>query len=413
MQGVRTMSRENRSPRLQARTNRVKPSPKRLNGVQIASRIFLVAVVISLLGLAIGLVYRAFNIHGDSASVALNLPVNQSLNPLEAAALSAYMGVNRDQLNKPKSDDPTLIKFEVQAGETAGSIADGLVAQGLIENPELFRNYLRYYGLDRQLEAGSYQLSASMTIPQIALTLTEAIPNEITVRVTEGWRREQIAESIAHQVEIPFSSNDFLAATGAGAPVPPELAAIIPPNTSLEGFLFPDTYRLATDATAADLVSKMARNFDGKVTSQMRTDVANTGFTLYQLITLASIVEREAAVAEERPIIASVYFNRLRQGLKLEADPTVQYAMGYQSATGQWWNLNLNQSDYISVDSPYNTYLYIGLPPGPIANPGLDSIRAVIYPAQTNYLFFRAACDGSAKHRFAATYEEHISNECP
>lgn len=407
------MSRENRSPRLQAMSHRVKSSPKRLTGVQIATRMLMLAIIVGLLGLAVGLVYRAFSMHGVSTSVAVNLPVNPSLNPLEAAALSAYIAMNRDHLDKPKSADPTLVRFEVQAGETAGSIADGLLAQGLIDNPELFRNYLRYYGLDRELEAGSYQLSSAMTIPQIALTLTEAIPNEITIRVTEGWRREQIAERIGHQAEVPFSDNDFVAATGAGAPIPLELAAIIPLNSSLEGFLFPDTYRLATDATAADLVSRMAQNFDSKVTSQMRSDAANTGFTLYQLVTLASIVEREAVVAEERPVIASVYLNRLRQGLKLEADPTVQYAMGFQSATGQWWNLNLDQSDYINADSPYNTYLYIGLPPGPIASPGIDSIRAVIYPAQTNYLFFRAACDGSGRHKFAATYEEHLSNECP
>jgi UPF0755 protein len=145
----------------------------------------------------------------------------------------------------------------------------------------------------------------------------------------------------------------------------------------------------------------------------MRADAQAKGMTIYQVITLASIVEREAVVSEERPLIASVYLNRVAAGMKLEADPTVQYAMGYQAATNQWWNLNLTQDDYAAVDSPYNTYLYAGLPPGPIANPGLASILAVIYPANSPYLFFRAKCDGSGQHNFAVTYEQHLSNACP
>jgi UPF0755 protein len=129
-------------------------------------------------------------------------------------------------------------------------------------------------------------------------------------------------------------------------------------------------------------------------------------------VTVASIVEREAAVADERPMIASVYLNRLAIGMKLEADPTVQYAMGYQYDTGEWWNLNLTQDDYYAVDSPYNLYLYEGLPPGPIANPGLSSIQAVITPAESPYFYFRAACDGSGRHVFSETFEEHVGNAC-
>jgi UPF0755 protein len=135
--------------------------------------------------------------------------------------------------------------------------------------------------------------------------------------------------------------------------------------------------------------------------------------TLYNVVKLASIVEREAVLDEERPVIASVYLNRLREGVKLEADPTVQYAMGYQADTGQWWNLNLTADDYHTVDSPYNTYLYPGLPPGPISNPGISSIMAVIYPADTVYFFFRVACDSSGRHNFTESYEEHVQNACP
>jgi len=128
------------------------------------------------------------------------------------------------------------------------------------------------------------------------------------------------------------------------------------------------------------------------------------------VLTMASIVEREAVVAEERPAIAGVYLNRLAAGIKLEADPTVQYAMGYQPATDQWWKTPVFLEEYSSVDSPYNTYLYPGLPPGPIANPGLSSISAVLQPADHEYLYFVALPDGSGRHVFATTFEEHRVN---
>jgi UPF0755 protein len=128
------------------------------------------------------------------------------------------------------------------------------------------------------------------------------------------------------------------------------------------------------------------------------------------VLTVASIVEREAVVAEERPAIAGVYLNRLVAGIKLEADPTVQYAMGYQAAADQWWKTPVFLEEYSSVDSPYNTYLYPGLPPGPIASPGLRSIQAVLQPAQHDYLYFVALPDGSGRHVFATTFEEHSAN---
>jgi len=132
------------------------------------------------------------------------------------------------------------------------------------------------------------------------------------------------------------------------------------------------------------------------------------GLTLYDVLTLASIVEREAVVPEERPLIATVYLNRVQQGMYLNADPTVQYAMGYQPETGQWWKTPVTLEEYENVNSPFNTYLYPGLPPGPIASPGASSIMAVLQPAQTSYLYFLGRGDGS--HIFAETYEEHQRN---
>lgn len=401
-----------------SRANRLKDtqtSRKRLKPLQVAARLLLLIAIVGLLAVAGGLLLRSFSQRGDPTALSLNLEANPALNPVAAAGLAVYLQMNRDALNTPVSSDTTMTVFEISPGQNANEIAEALLAQGLIGDTTLFRNYLRYYGLDIQLEAGTYRLSPSMTIPEIAVTLTDATPPEVTIRVTEGWRREQIADWIDQQPEVPFSGAEFLAASGVGAALPADvgIAAEVPPEASLEGFLFPDTYRVAINADAADLVEKMARNFDAQITPQMRVDAVARGMTFYKVLTLASIVEREAVVGEERPTIASVYLNRLAINMKLQADPTVQYAMGYQADSGEWWNLNLTQEDYTSVESPYNTYLHEGLPPGPIANPGLSSIMAVIYPEETPYLFFRATCDDSGHHVFATTYEEHAANACP
>ncbi len=399
-----------------SQAHRFRPSktkPKRRSPLATLARAMLLGVILALLGIAAGLVILSLNRSGDTVAVEFDLAVNPDLSPVEAAALGSYLSLNRDALNTPLSAASAPAAFEVAAGQSAGDIADGLRADGLISDTVLFRYYLRYYGLDSQLEAGLYQLSPDMTIPEIALALTNAGWSDIEFRITEGWRREQIADAVDANLDLPFTGVDFLAATEPGTELPEFLAAELPPGATLEGFLFPDTYRLPQGAVAGDLVQRMLANFDGRVTPQMRADAGARGLTLFQVVTLASIVEREAVVPDERPIIASVYLNRLAIGMNLQADPTVQYAMGYQPATGQWWNLALTQEDYHAIDSPYNTYLYPGLPPGPIANPGLGSIEAVIYSAETDYLYLRAACDGSGRHNFAMTFEEHVANACP
>lgn len=395
------------------RSRRSKTRRRRHSPLATLVRVMLLAAILVLLGSAAGLLVLNLNRSGDPIAVEFDLVVNPDLNPMEAAALGTYLSLNQDTLDASASADSTPITFEIIAGQGASDVADGLYTAGLVNDATLFRNYLRYYGLDLQLEAGVYQLAPDMTIPEIALALTNAGWNDVEFRITEGWRREQIADAVDASLDLSFTGADFIAATGHGMMLPEFLVAELPPGASLEGFLFPDTYRLPQDAVADDLVQRMLVNFDARITPQMRADAGARGFTLYEVVTLASIVEREVAVADERPVIASVYLNRLSVGMRLEADPTVQYAMGYQPDTGQWWNLALTLDDYHAVDSPYNTYLYAGIPPGPIANPSLGSIEAVIYPAETDYLFFRAACDGSGRHNFALTFEEHVANACP
>jgi UPF0755 protein len=231
---------------------------------------------------------------------------------------------------------------------------------------------------------------------------------EIVFVVREGWRREEIAAA-APAAGLPFSADEFLAATVSAAGLP--LAADLPAGASLEGYLFPDTYRLSPEATAADLARAMVENFNRRVDESLRSGFSAHGLTLHQAVTLASVVEREAAVPDERPLIASVFLNRLAAGMLLEADPTIQFALGLQP-DGAWWKSPLSLED-LAVDSPYNTYRVSGLPPGPIAAPGLSSLQAVASPAETSYLYFRAMCDGSGRHSFAATFEGHLQNACP
>jgi UPF0755 protein len=184
----------------------------------------------------------------------------------------------------------------------------------------------------------------------------------------------------------------------------------VPVTRTLEGFLMPDTYRLPMDATAHDLVERMMENFDRQVTPEIVDSFAQRGLTLYEGIVLASIVEREAVLDEERAIIAGVYHNRLRDGWFLSACPTVQYALGYRPDEDTWWKRQLYFVD-LELDSPYNTYRNLGLPPTPIASPGIKAILAAAQPAETQYYFFMVDCSkNDSSHLFAITEDEHLAN---
>ena len=185
-----------------------------------------------------------------------------------------------------------------------------------------------------------------------------------------------------------------------------------PANATGEGFIFPDTYNFRRDVPLYELFNTFFANFEQNLSIEIRDGYALQGLDIFQAVTLASIVEKETVVAEEMPLIASVFLNRLAAGMPLESDPTVQYAIGYNPAQKTWWTNPLT-SDDLQINSPYNTYQGNGLPPGPIANPGIDALRAVAFPAQSPYYYFRAACDGSGKHVFSETFQQHLNNACP
>jgi len=334
-----------------------------------------------------------------------------SLENLEDTALGIYLRLNQERLEAPADTNAGWITFTVEPGETATTITNRLQEQGVVNDAQLFRLYMRYTGVDAKLEAGQFRLSSDMGMIEIAQQLQSAQADEIAVTIPEGMRAEEVADLLTAQ-EI-LDGQLFLELVQSGDPATAGLdsygfLAGLPEGASLEGFLFPDTYRLLVPALPEELLERMLDNFDRQITPDMRSAAADSGRSLYEVVTLASVVAREALLAEEEPVIASVYLNRLKAGMFMRADPTVQYAMGYQTETGRWWKTPVSLEEYSEVDSEYNTYLYPGLPPGPICSPGFGAIEGSIYPSSTEYLYFMATGDGG--HAFAVTYEEHEAN---
>ncbi len=383
---------------------RPKRFPERRSGIALRLILFFLT-----LGLLSGAGLYAFALlgarRGPAAGPDLG-PGSPTLSLPERLALSAYLQLRVAELAQPAGTDPAPVAFEVQPGETAGQVAARLAALGLIRDANLLTRYLRYNGLDSRVEAGRFTLYRTMTIPDVARAIGRARDAAVVLRIPEGWRAEQIAAALA-PAGLDISPPDFLRLLDS-RPTQFSFVAQIPGDRGLEGFLFPDTYTLRPEAGAQDVFNAMLADFEKRVTPEMRAAAAAQGRSLFEVVNLGAIIEREAVVADERPVIASVYLNRLALGMKLDADPTVQYAV---SGPPDWWKRPLTLAD-LAFDSPYNTYLYPGLPPAPIANPGLSAIQAAIYPAQTTYLFFRARCDGSGRHDFSETYEEHLSKGC-
>jgi UPF0755 protein len=330
---------------------------------------------------------------------------------IQTSILRVALSSRQDEINTPIGTDDSPIRFTISSGETPTVIARNLVNSGLILDSDLFVNYLRVENLDTQLKTGTFFLNQTQNLPAIAQTLIDTRNSGIVFSITPGQRIEEVAESIDASGRFAFSGADFLALVAANAPLNPELATLlgIPTGASLEGFLFPNTYVLPPSITALELRDEILNTFVASVGMQVIQDANAQGYSMYQMVTMASIIERESVHSDEDVLISSVYRNRLDIDMLLQADPTVQYALN--GSRGRWW-VNITQADYRGVVSPYNTYLNTGLPPGAIANPSLSAIRAAVYPAESSYFFFRARCDGSNRHNFATTYDEHLANGC-
>jgi UPF0755 protein len=371
---------------------------------QKLSPLKLIIFITALAALAYGGSTLAQHVRGMNAT-------DTRLSSLDKTLIGLYLDlVRNNDINRSVSNDPTPQQFVVSPGESVAEIGQNLQQEGLVRDGDLFRLYVRYNNLDATINAGVFTLRPNMNIPEIAQSLQRALAAETQITIPEGKRMEEVAELLQEQLGI--NADEFLRLARRADYNYPFLKDL-PDGASLEGYLFPDTYRLPQNPTAQDVLLKMLDNYGTKVQPVMEQATA-LGKSPRQILTLASIVEREAVLPEERPVIASVYLNRLKIGMALQADPTTQYALGYQPDQKSWWKQGLT-SDDLKYNDPagYNTYVNPDLPPGPIASPGLSSIEAVITPTETNYLYFVASCNKDGSHQFSVTFEEHQTKLCP
>ncbi len=342
-------------------------------------------------------------------------PSSPKLAFVQRLSLTARLLLEEKDLTEPLDPNGATQKFKIETGESPNAVSDRLQNTRLVANAAALRDYLVYSGLDTSLQAGEFELSSKMNAMQIAWALQDATPSEITFRILPGWRMEEIAEALPTS-GLEFSQRSLLDIANQPAesltPETTPLLSLLPPSVSLEGFLYPDSYRLPRIISVEAFIKTLLDDFQLKVDRQLLDGFQRQGLSLYQAVTLASIVQREAVLEDEMPMIASVFLNRLNSGMSLDTDPTIQYALGYDLLNHTWWKNPLSLDD-LKVTSTYNTYLHPGLPPGPISNPGLSALKAVAFPAQTQYFYFRMACDNSGRHNFAVTFEQHQQNACP
>lgn len=302
------------------------------------------------------------------------------------------------------------VRIKIEPGMTSAKIAQLLEEHGLIRSEFVFRYYLKVKGEGSRFQAGEYLMKPGMELDEIISMLNRGdTVKEPTIKFTipEGYTIERIADKLAEERIV--DRDVFLEMAAKTDLYDSEYVKEIPADEdivhALEGYLFPETYEMRAGSTEQEIIQRMVSELSRKL-AQLPEDwplrLEELGLTFHELLTIASLIEREAAVDAERPLIAGVIYNRLKQDMLLQIDATVQYALGEHKEV-----LLIVDTE---VDSPYNTYKVKGLPPGPIASPGLESIRAALYPAETSYLFYVTKKDGSQEHLFAETYQEHLRN---
>ena len=284
--------------------------------------------------------------------------------------------------------DQKVSTFIIPKGQAISIIADRLKADGYIRSSLAFRSAVHKNDLDNKIQAGSFKLSPSMNTWDIALALTKGT-DDLWITIPEGWRREEIAASLAEQELVFFDEDEFLDLT-----------------KGLEGQLFPDTYLVSREISTANVVSVLNNTFESKVLTALSAEIDNSDLTLNEILTLASLVQRESSSDSEMSLVAGILLNRIEIGMALQVDASLQYIKGYSQVEDSWWP-NALAADK-ELDSLYNTYKYSSLPPAPICNPGLSAIKGVLNPQATNALFY--IHDNSAKIHTAETLEGHNRN---
>ena len=312
----------------------------------------------------------------------------------------------------PLEDQPLsprgIVTIEIEPGDSAEQIGEKLEDAHVVRSSRQFELLAQLLGYADLLQAGTYDLEPGLSTLQVLDRIRGGVTSPRRVTIPEGRRLEEVAEILADGGVV--TTEQFFAALEDPANWSGTIAAERPLGVSLEGYLFPATYTFSLRATADDIIRLMLERLDAEFPPDLLIQLAEQGWGVHEILTLASIVEREAVLAQERPLIASVFGNRLAQGMRLEADPTVQFAISQLAGSVErfgYWKEGLTLDD-LAFPSPYNTYFSAGLPPGPIANPGASAIAAAVNPESSVFLFFVARHDGS--HVFAETFEEHLLN---
>jgi UPF0755 protein len=313
-----------------------------------------------------------------------------------AAVYTLYMGKE----SKPvEPGSKTYVTVTIPTGTGTEGIANILDENRIIDNTGVFKLLSKSKGYDGKFKAGQYSLSPGMSMEEIMEVLLTGKAETVRFTIPEGYDIKRTtaklseeglinAETFAKEIETGQFDYEFLKDAPSGA-------------SRLEGFLFPDTYEIFANANEHDIIDKMLYQFNKEFKDEYYARAEELGMSVRDVITLASIIEREARVPEDRPVIASVFYNRMKINMPLQSCATVQYILGEQKSV-----LSIKDT---KIESPYNTYLHPGLPPGPIASPGADSIQAALYPADTDYLYFLAKGDGS--HAFSSTYDQFLKDK--
>jgi len=325
-----------------------------------------------------------------------------------AAAYAIFTGpaavpLSGGTLSAPNEGGQPII-ITVKAGDNAGAIGDRLEAANVIDNAASFQRLAKISAAEKGLAAGDYEFLPGTSVLDALTRIRRGLTAVRLVTVPEGLRLEEVAAVLEKQGVV--KADDFLRAVAgfAGGPgIEPELLQSRPSGASLEGYLYPATYSFAHNATANDVVAQMVKALSERFNAQLRAEAKARGLTVQDVLTLASIIEREAVHASDKPIMASVYLNRLKQKMPLQADPTLVFICGD-------FNLKRIMDAHKENTSPYNTYKYKGLPPGPIRIPDIKTIDAVLNYEKTKYIYFCASSTKLGYHAFAETYREQINN---
>ena len=300
-------------------------------------------------------------------------------------AIGFFLYYHEGSLPVDKTSKDSKI-FIIRPGEDIDTIANNLADQKLIRNKVIFYLIVKRLGIEKKIQAGDFRLSPAMNTEEIAKTLTHGTL-DVWITVIEGTRKEEIAEVVSENLDIP--ETEFL-------------------KYAREGYLFPDTYLIPKTATAVAVIEILENNFNSKFDEELREKAREKNLTIDQVVNLAAMIEREARFADDQLGVASALLSRLKKNMVLNIDATIQYALGYQPAEKTWWKKNLTFAD-LKIDSPYNTYTNSGLPPGPIASPGISAIKAVLDADENSpYIFY--VSDQEGRLHFARTNAEHEEN---